>query len=276
MRVIIFLLFLSLFFFLSTNIFFLAFLILAISIIIETLRVNSSISTLGFPFNKSTFFYIFIGFISPFILFILIAVLSQLSSGFRIFKIVDDFNPNFFSGIALILLASALIEELIFRGIPFQASVQRFGKNFSVLLFSIFFVLAHLIFNSDTLDLLFILNIFLANILLSLMYLRTGTLWLPLSFHYFWNLFQASILGSPVSSFDFGIEFFETNIDTVGILAFNEQIGFEGSILCSVVAIVFSVVVIRTFNLLSYLKSIFFLRAYRESIISEKLLHKLK
>lgn len=223
-RIIFFLLILSVTFALSNNPFIQLVLILIISLLIESLRVKSSFKTFGFTFDRDTILFILIGFFYTLLFFTTITILSQGVNGINLFAMVDEFNPNYFLGILLLIFFSALFEELIFRGILYQALLQRFGKYSPTLILSIFFVLAHIIFNHIN-DPIFIINIFLANLLLSLMYLRTGSLWLPLSFHFFWNLFQALILGSPVSGFYYGIEIFQTNLNHPLLLISNQEIG---------------------------------------------------
>lgn len=106
------------------------------------------------------------------------------------------------------------------------------------------------------------------------MYLRTGSLWLPITFHFFWNFFQSLILGSPVSGFYFGIELFNTDLNSFGILFSDNNIGFEGSILCTIALLILIPIIIRYFEIPVHLKSILFRRAYIESILTEKNLHK--
>lgn len=274
-RIIFFLLILSVTFALSNNPFIQLVLILIISLLIESLRVKSSFKTFGFTFDRDTILFILIGFFYTLLFFTTITILSQGVNGINLFAMVDEFNPNYFLGILLLIFFSALFEELIFRGILYQALLQRFGKYSPTLILSIFFVLDHIIFNHIS-DTIFIINIFLANLLLSLMYLRTGSLWLPLSFHFFWNLFQALILGSPVSGFYYGIEIFQTNLNHPILLINNQEIGIESSFICTIVFILTIPLFLKCFSINPFLKSIFFQRAYIESSLSENFLHKSK
>ncbi len=93
------------------------------------------------------------------------------------------------------ILSSA--EELGFRGILLQSLSEKFGSVVAVFLLSLAFALLH-IFNPNV-SFIAIANVFLVGIAFSIMYLRTKSLWLPISFHTFWNYLQGYILGSNIS-----------------------------------------------------------------------------
>jgi len=274
-RIILFLIFLTSIFYISKNIFTQIILLLGISLLIESFRAKSSFKTFGFNFERDSLRFFLSAFLYTLLFFIIITFFDQAVNGIELFSTVDKFNLNYFLDILVLIFFLALLEELIFRGIIYQALLQRFGKYSPTLILSILFVLAHIFFNNIT-DTIFIINIFLANLLLSLMYLRTGSLWLPLSFHFFWNLFQALILGSPVSGFYYGIEIFQTNLHNPILLISNQEVGFESSFICTILLILTIPLVLKNFSISPFMKSIFFHRAYLESILSENNLHKSK
>lgn len=274
-RIIFFLAFLSIILSISKNLFALIILILLFSLLIESLRVKSSFKTFGFSFNRDTVYFTLVPFFYTLLFFTFITIFDQAINGLRLFSSVDKFNVDYFFDILILLFFLALFEELIFRGVIYQALLQRFGKYSPTLILSVLFVLAHILFNHIN-NPVFIINIFLANLLLSLMYLRTGSLWLPLSFHFFWNLFQALILGSPVSGFYYGIEIFRTDLNNPILLIENQEVGFESSIISTILLILTIPLVLKYFSIKPFLKSIFFKRAYIESILSENFIHKSK
>lgn len=99
----------------------------------------------------------------------------------------------------LVLALVALYEELLSRGYIMQNLSEPFGMPAAVLISSIFFSAFHS-FNSHVNWLAFI-NIALAGVLLSVGYLVTRSLYLPIGFHLAWNYFQGPVLGLPVSGF---------------------------------------------------------------------------
>jgi CAAX protease family protein len=96
----------------------------------------------------------------------------------------------------VILLVGATAEELLFRGYPFQRLVDGTGPAGAIAISSIVFGVLHAR-NPDA-TALSVTNTVLAGILLSLAYLRTRALWLPIGFHFAWNWMLATS-GFPVS-----------------------------------------------------------------------------
>ena len=99
--------------------------------------------------------------------------------------------------------AGAMLEEVAFRGYPFQTLIQGVTLMPAVVLMAALFSAAHL-GNPNTTS-IGIINIGLAAIWLSFAYLRTKGLWLPFGLHFGWNFSQTTIFSFPTS----GIEFAE-------------------------------------------------------------------
>lgn len=107
-------------------------------------------------------------------------------------------------GIAFVsLLIYAVAEESIFRGYLFQTLLRGIGPLATLFLTSLVFALGHL--DNPHTTLLSLLNIFLAGVMFGMLYLRIGTLWLPIGLHAGWNfgqlLFRLPISGSEMSQF---------------------------------------------------------------------------
>jgi hypothetical protein len=105
------------------------------------------------------------------------------------------------SGLFLVLLISATNEELVFRGYPFQKLVESFGPPGAVAVSSACFGLAHL--GNPHHTWISTVNTMLVGIPLSIAYLRTRALWMPVGMHFAWNYVQGFVLGLPVSGFTF-------------------------------------------------------------------------
>jgi hypothetical protein len=88
-------------------------------------------------------------------------------------------------------------EEVLFRGYLFQSLTEGIGKLPAVVLFSGLFGVVHM--GNPNVSPFGIANIVLAGVLLSLAYLRTRSLWLPIGIHIAWNFTQGYIWGLPVS-----------------------------------------------------------------------------
>ena len=106
------------------------------------------------------------------------------------------------------LAAGALVEELGFRGYPFQRLMDAVGPVWATVILSVIFGLVHL-HNPDATAASTLCTI-LAGVLLTVAYLRTRALWLCWGLHFAWNLTQGALLGLPVS----GTTMFSTVVQT--------------------------------------------------------------
>src|SRR6266850_1395384 len=99
-----------------------------------------------------------------------------------------------------VLLVAAANEELMFRSFTLRVLMDGLGTWPAVLIMSAIFGLVHL--NNPNASLLGTANTILAGILLSLAYVRTGSLWFPYAIHVGWNVGIGFILGFPQSGLD--------------------------------------------------------------------------
>ena len=138
----------------------------------------------------------------------------------------------------------ALTEEVIGRGFILGRMLDG-GINKFVALFisAVLFSLMHL-FNPSFAFVPF-LNIMLAGCFLGASYIYTRNLCFPIALHWFWNWIQGSVLGYKVSGNEFSNEnllilhFPEENLINGGTF------GFEGSILCSLLLVLGTVIILR-------------------------------
>ena len=121
-----------------------------------------------------------------------------------------SFNPDFAKFSMTAMMASTLGmtlaaagEEIMMRGYVLQELMSKFSTATSVIVSSLLFTVLHgaQLVQSD-MAAVGALNIFLASVLLSLAYLATRTLWLPIGIHAGWNVMQGPVLGINVSGTD--------------------------------------------------------------------------
>jgi membrane protease YdiL (CAAX protease family) len=134
----------------------------------------------------------------------------------------------------LLLLISAADEELVFRGYPFQKLVESLGPAGAVAVSSAFFGLAHLGNSHHTW--ISTVNTALVGIPLSIAYLRTRSLWIPVGMHFTWNYVQGFVFGLPVSGQTFSPSLLKVQVHGSAWLT-GSAYGPEGGLL-STVAIV--------------------------------------
>ncbi|HEU5218669.1 MAG TPA: CPBP family intramembrane glutamic endopeptidase [Gemmatimonadales bacterium] len=96
----------------------------------------------------------------------------------------------------LLLLPAALVEELVFRGVPMVALSRAFGRGFALVGLALLFGAAHLW--NDGITPLALGNIVLAGVFLGLAFFTSGGLWTSTGAHLGWNLTLAG-LAAPVS-----------------------------------------------------------------------------
>ncbi len=132
-----------------------------------------------------------------------IALLGSLSLGFN-FSLRAVSHEGL---VVILLIGGALLEELSFRGYPFQRLVEAIRPIGAITVLSILFGAVHLQNpNAGGILSLGFFNTILVGVLFSYAYLRTRTLWLPIGMHFSWNFFLGVVYGLPVSGLrDFSI-----------------------------------------------------------------------
>ena len=159
----------------------------------------------------------------------------------------------------IVFFVTGTTEELSFRGYPFQRLVDAIGPAGAVAVFSILFGLVHLGNSSHTW--LSTLNTMLVGVTLSIAYLRTRALWLPIGIHVSWNFFQGYVLGFPVSGILLPAALARPEIHGVLWLS-GGAYGPEGSVLAS------GVIVLATAYLLLS-KRIYVSKEMRELVLTQ-------
>jgi hypothetical protein len=138
------------------------------------------------------------------------------------------------SGLAMVLLTAAINEELVFRGYPFQRLVDSFGPAGAVMVSSALFGMAHL--GNPHHTLISTANTMLVGIPLSIAYLRTRSLWMPVGIHFIWNYAQGFLFGLPVSGFSFPTTLLIAQVHG-GAWLTGSGYGPEGGLLCTLVVV---------------------------------------
>jgi membrane protease YdiL (CAAX protease family) len=103
--------------------------------------------------------------------------------------------------LALILGLAAFLEEILFRGYPFQVVAEVAGPVAAIGLSSLFFAAAHL--PNPGVGALGLANTALAGILLGIVYWRTFSIWLVTGIHLAWNGVMSLAADLPVSGLEF-------------------------------------------------------------------------
>ena len=97
----------------------------------------------------------------------------------------------------VVLAIAALLEEVAFRGYPFQRLIEAIGPTGATLLMAVLFAVRHLQ-NPDATRVSTLVTVF-AGWFLAMCYLRTRALWLSWGFHFAWNTAMGLLFGLPIS-----------------------------------------------------------------------------
>lgn len=134
----------------------------------------------------------------------------------------------------VMFLGGAVFEELLFRGYAFQRAIRGIGVWPAILVFGGLFCIAHLPGNLDVGPALLTMamaNLLANSVLQSLLYLRTGSLALPIGLHFGWNLVQES-LGFGVSGMASSQGWFQVHLGLQPGWLSGGEFGLEASVFC--------------------------------------------
>ncbi len=189
----------------------------------------------------------------------------------NIFYYGKYFHTNFntlsatFPGIG-IMLVLVIIEELAFRGLAYQILIEKAGLIAAMIISSLLFTIAHSL--NPGLTTISVLNIFLAGLLMSLMFARSGSLFPQILFHFGWNFSLAYIVGSPVSGYNFSSQLSHYELGAKGSfqdLLLGGAFGLEGGLLSTILLICMIVICGKHFIASPFVTSKYFQRNYKVS-----------
>ena len=142
-----------------------------------------------------------------------------------------------FSGTALALgllvcFFNVVTQEALVRSYMFQELWAKYGAWSATIVTTLIFVALHAapITQSGVQGLIAGANILLASLLLSLAYVRTGSLWLPIGIHLGWNGLQGPVLGINVTGMDMGFGHWRLFNFTGDPLMTGAAMGVEGGL----------------------------------------------
>ncbi len=134
-------------------------------------------------------------------------------------------------------LGAAIVEELIFRGLVFQAINKLLGTWTGLAVTSLFFGIAHLGNTGSTLWSAFALSLE-AGLLLGAAYLWRRNLWFVMGLHFSWNALEG-LLGIPVSGHS-SAGLFIVKVHGPSLLT-GGDFGLEGSVVPVIISLLISI-----------------------------------
>ncbi len=147
-------------------------------------------------FSKSSMLkYLTAGIVLGVVLQSLTIGVIYLNGGYTVISI----NPVLFIIPPLTMaFTSAIIEEILLRGIIFRITEEKLGSYFALIISSALFGAMHLANPNSSLAVGAGLAI-QAGLLLGAAYIYSRSLWFPIAIHFAWNFTQSAIFGANVS-----------------------------------------------------------------------------
>ena len=146
----------------------------------------------------------------------------------------------------------ALAEELVFRGMALREWALKIGWPRAIVLSALYFGIVHVIGLlpriTTTEGAWIVLSGLIVGVLLAAMYIRSKSLWLPIGFHFGWNLCLQLFLGTTISGHEANFGLFRTELSGPVILT-GGTFGVESSVITYVIYIAVTIL------FLSYAKS---------------------
>ena len=142
--------------------------------------------------------------------------------------------PNILCSI-LLFISISIGEEIFFRGYILKNLMLSFNRWIALMASALLFSGFH-VFNNDFSWISFV-NLFLSGILIGLPIIYNRSLWYSISLHFGWNFIQGTIFGFNVSGHETYSIIKHKNVSS-NILD-NDIFGFEGSIVCTVLSLIF-------------------------------------
>lgn len=202
---------------------------------------KKSLLDIGLALTSKTVYEILLGLILSFLMITIVVLPNAILGYYRYNFTLNQIYPQIFEAFLFFALV-AFAEEILFRGYPFQRLIDGTNSIIATLLFSLIFSLVHI--KNPNMNFIALFNIFLAGIWLSASYIKTHSLWLPISLHFSWNFFQGYFYSLPVSGTILIEPAFDVEISVENIIS-GGDFGPEGSLITSFVLIASTVFILK-------------------------------
>ena len=185
-----------------------------------------------------------IGFSSGFILQSLVILVIYASGGYSVLSInpISYVLPGF-----AIALASAIFEEILFRGIIFRLTEEKLGSTMALVVSALIFGLLHL--QNKNSSFLSAMSIAVqAGVLLGASYIYSKNLWLPIFLHFAWNFAEAGIYGAVISGNTITKSLFTSKFSGPELITgglFGPENSIQATVFCLILGIVFIIIAKR-------------------------------
>jgi len=190
--------------------------------------------TLGYV-KKGFIVQYLIGLVVGFAIFSLAILICKLTGSINI-RLSDNVNPLVIIFVFGGWLIQGMEEEVCCRGFMLTSLARRYSVTLAVILNSVFFAALHLL--NPGIQVLPFINLILFGIFASIMFVKTGNIWMCSAVHSIWNFVQGNFYGIQVSGNDLMDSIFYTDFINGKELFNGGAFGLEGGLGVSVVLII--------------------------------------
>jgi uncharacterized protein len=163
------------------------------------------------------------------------------------YHVVAIHSGQYLGVAAVLLLADAVFEEVLFRGVVFRLVEEWAGTWIALAVSAVIFGVVHAA-NPGATWISTLAIAVEAGVLLAAAFVVTRNLWLPIGLHFAWNFFEGPIYGTQVSGHVFFTSVLTARMAGPTILsggAFGPEAGLAAIVPCSIAGIVLLVVATR-------------------------------
>ena len=207
---------------------------LAIVLLVERRRVDELALRQALPYTAA-------GFAGGALLIGSVVLALWLAGGYEVTAIST--SVNWARSLLIFGLATAIAEEIIFRGVLFRILDEAWGVRAALTISALFFGFAHLFNDNATVWTSFAIAVE-AGILLGVVYHVTKSLWPCIGMHMSWNFVQGSVVGSPVSGIATDSSWIKAKFSGPEWLT-GGPFGLEASVLTVLLALLFAFLLLR-------------------------------
>ena len=150
-----------------------------------------------------------------------------------------DWDSGLFVGFLILFLIQSSFEEIVSRAFLIPTIERRSNVWTAIILSSLLFSWVH--GSNPGVTWLGLINVFLAGILMGMLFVRYRSIWAPIGLHAAWNFLQGTFFGFEVSGHEV-YSVFETT-ETGNDFFTGGTFGFEGSILSFIALLMVSILV---------------------------------
>jgi membrane protease YdiL (CAAX protease family) len=204
---------------------------------------------LCFTLNPRLFGYgILLGIALPLFIIVLISALGTVAvvATPARFTIIELLSIGF--GTVCLMIFIAITEELVFRGMAVREWAVKMGWPLATLIGGLYFGAVHIFSLFSRVSPFqwawIMISGLVASMLFVLMYIRSKSLWLPIGFHFGWNLCLRLFLGTALSGQEANFGLFRTELSGPLFLTGGE-FGIESSVVTYCVYSVVAILILK-------------------------------